>query len=106
MPRQCGPKLVQGSNRSLHVKLTVTPRNPEAAVLQDGGRRGRQGKPINCELYHGLLVCLMQAERTCAAAPCISHFWQMGPWSACANGKSTRAVQCIDSQGGNATKEV
>lgn len=48
----------------------------------------------------------MQAERTCAVAPCISYLWQTGAWLACANGKSTRSMQCIDSHGGNATDEV
>ncbi len=49
---------------------------------------------------------LVQAEKTCAVAPCISYLWHTGPWSACSNGKSTRSVQCIDSHGGNATDEV
>ncbi len=48
----------------------------------------------------------MQAQKTCAVAPCISYLWQTGPWSICANGKSTRSIQCLDSHAGNATDEV
>lgn len=39
-------------------------------------------------------------------APCISYLWQVGAWSACANGASTRWVQCKDIHGNNATDEV
>ena len=48
----------------------------------------------------------LQAERSCSVAPCISYLWQMGAWSACANGASTRSVQCMDIHGNNATDEV
>lgn len=50
--------------------------------------------------------CPMQATKSCAVAPCISYLWQTGTWSACANGKSSRSVFCVDSHGSNATDEV
>ena len=48
----------------------------------------------------------LQVEQSCVVGACISYLWQMGSWSACANGQSTRTVHCMDSHGTNTTDEV